>query len=118
MVEDATRLTRGAGADLGGRPLRAFRTLQAWFDSRLLDQLVMYRRDVTATRIRDRWLRVAAPPPDRRRRSTLLATESVADSCRDRGMIGSRRPRPWRPRRGTAPLGIRPLPSTPHPLVT
>ena len=80
MVEDATGATRGAALTVAVGHSGAFRTLQAWFDEPLLDQLVMIDAMYGDEDPVVGWLRAS---PRRRLifvgEDTLLATESVAD---------------------------------------
>jgi hypothetical protein len=80
LVEDATGATRGAALTAAIGHSGAFRTLQAWFDEPLLDQLVMVDAMYGDEDAVVGWLR--ASPRHRLvfvGEDTLLATESVAD---------------------------------------
>jgi hypothetical protein len=80
LVEDATGATRGAALTAAVGHSGAFRTLQAWFDEPLLDQLVMVDAMYGDEDAVIGWLR--ASPRHRLifvGEDTLLATESVAD---------------------------------------
>jgi hypothetical protein len=84
MVEDATGVTRGAALTAAIGHSGAFRTLQAWFDEPLLDQLVMVDAMYGDEDAVTGWLR--ASPRHRLifvGEDTLLATESVADKLPD-----------------------------------
>src|SRR3954468_447690 len=80
LVEDATGVTRGAALTAAIGHSGAFRTLQAWFDEPLLDQLVMVDAMYGDEDAVIGWLR-ASPRPRLVfvGEDTLLATESVAD---------------------------------------
>jgi hypothetical protein len=80
LVEDATGVTRGAALTAAVGHSGAFRTLQAWLDEPLLDQLVMVDAMYGDEDAVVGWLR--ASPRHRLifvGEDTLLATESVAD---------------------------------------
>ncbi|HEX8114438.1 MAG TPA: hypothetical protein VF516_42200, partial [Kofleriaceae bacterium] len=80
LVEDATGVPRGAALTAAVGHSGAFRTLQAWFDEPLLDQLVMVDAMYGDEDAVVGWLR--ASPRHRLifvGEDTLLATESVAD---------------------------------------
>ena len=80
LVEDATGVARGAALTAAVGHSGAFRTLQAWFDEPLLDQLVMVDAMYGDEDAVVGWLR--ASPRHRLifvGEDTLLATESVAD---------------------------------------
>jgi len=84
LVEDATGATRGAALTAAVGHSGAFRTLQAWFDEPLLDQLVMVDAMYGDEDAVVGWLR--ASPRHRLifvGEDTLLATESVADKLPD-----------------------------------
>jgi hypothetical protein len=80
LVEDATGVTRGAALTAAIGHSGAFRTLQAWFDEPVLDQLVMIDAMYGDEDAVVGWLRTS---PRHRLifvgEDTLLATESVAD---------------------------------------
>jgi hypothetical protein len=80
LVEDATGVTRGAALTVAVGHSGAFRTLQAWLDEPLLDQLVMVDAMYGDEDAIVSWVRAS---PRRRLifvgEDTLLATESVAD---------------------------------------
>jgi hypothetical protein len=80
LVEDATGVTRGAALTVAVGHSGAFRTLQAWLDEPLLDQLVMIDAMYGDEDAITGW--VKASPRHRLifvGEDTLLATESVAD---------------------------------------
>ena len=80
LVEDATGVTRGAALTVAVGHSGAFRTLQAWLDEPLLDQLVMVDAMYGDEDAIVGW--VKASPRHRLifvGEDTLLATESVAD---------------------------------------
>jgi hypothetical protein len=80
LVEDATGVTRGAALTVAVGHSGAFRTLQAWLDEPLLDQLVMIDAMYGDEDAIVGWVR--ASPRHRLifvGEDTLLATESVAD---------------------------------------
>ncbi len=84
LVEDATGVTRGAALTAAVGHSGAFRTLQAWFDEPLLDQVVMVDAMYGDEDAVVGWLR--ASPRHRLifvGEDTLLATESVADKLPD-----------------------------------
>jgi hypothetical protein len=80
LVEDATGQTRGAALTVAVGHSGAFRTLQAWLDEPLIDQLVMVDAMYGDEDLIVGWLR--ASPRHRLifvGEDTLLGTESVAD---------------------------------------
>ena len=80
LVEDATGATRGAALTVAIGHSGAFRTLQAWLDEPLVDQLVMVDAMYGDEDAIVSWMR--ASPRHRLifvGEDTLLATESVAD---------------------------------------
>jgi len=84
IVEDATGATRGAALTVAVGHSGAFRTLQAWLDEPLLDQLVMIDAMYGDEDAITGWVR--ASPRHRLifvGEDTLLATESVADKLTD-----------------------------------
>ena len=84
IVEDATGATRGAALTVAVGHSGAFRTLQAWLDEPLLDQLVMIDAMYGDEEAIVGWVR--ASPRHRLifvGEDTLLATESVADKLPD-----------------------------------
>ena len=84
IVEDATGATRGAALTVAVGHSGAFRTLQAWLDEPLLDQLVMIDAMYGDEEAIAGWVR--ASPRHRLifvGEDTLLATESVADKLPD-----------------------------------
>jgi hypothetical protein len=84
IVEDATGATRGAALTVAVGHSGAFRTLQAWLDEPLLDQLVMIDAMYGDEEAIVGWTR--ASPRHRLifvGEDTLLATESVADKLPD-----------------------------------
>lgn len=84
LVEDATGVTRGAALTVAVGHSGAFRTLQAWLDEPLLDQLVMIDAMYGDEDAIVGWVR--ASPRHRLifvGEDTLLATESVADKLPD-----------------------------------
>ncbi|MEO7736137.1 MAG: hypothetical protein ABIY55_34585 [Kofleriaceae bacterium] len=84
IVEDATGATRGAALTVAVGHSGAFRTLQAWLDEPLLDQLVMIDAMYGDEEAIAGWVR--ASPRHRLifvGEDTLLATESVADKLSD-----------------------------------
>jgi hypothetical protein len=84
IVEDATGATRGAALTVAVGHSGAFRTLQAWLDEPLLDQLVMIDAMYGDEDAIVGWVR--ASPRHRLifvGEDTLLATESVADKLPD-----------------------------------
>jgi hypothetical protein len=84
IVEDATGVTRGAVLTAAVGHSGAFRTLQAWLDEPLLDQLVMIDAMYGDEDAIVGWVR--ASPRHRLifvGEDTLLATESVADKLPD-----------------------------------
>ena len=84
IVEDATGVTRGAALTVAVGHSGAFRTLQAWLDEPLLDQLVMIDAMYGDEEAIVSWVR--ASPRHRLifvGEDTLLATESVADKLPD-----------------------------------
>jgi hypothetical protein len=84
LVEDATGVARGAALTAAVGHSGAFRTLQAWFDEPLLDQVVMVDAMYGDDDAVISWLRAA---PRHRLifvgEDTLLATEAVADRLPD-----------------------------------
>jgi len=84
LVEDATGVPRGAALTVAVGHSGAFRTLQAWLDEPLLDQLVMIDAMYGDEDAIVGWVR--ASPRHRLifvGEDTLLATESVADKLPD-----------------------------------
>lgn len=84
LVEDSTGVTRGAALTVAVGHSGAFRTLQAWLDEPLLDQLVMVDAMYGDEDAIVGW--VKASPRHRLiflGEDTLLATESVADKLPD-----------------------------------
>ena len=84
IVEDGTGATRGAALTVAVGHSGAFRTLQAWLDEPLLDQLVMIDAMYGDEEAIVSWVRGS---PRHRLifvgEDTLLATESVADKLPD-----------------------------------
>lgn len=84
LVEDGTGVTRGAALTVAVGHSGAFRTLQAWLDEPLLDQMVMIDAMYGDEDAIAGWLR--ASPRHRLifvGEDTLLATESVAEKLPD-----------------------------------
>jgi hypothetical protein len=84
MVEEATGVTRGAALTVAVGHSGAFRTLQAWLDEPLLDQIVMVDAMYGDEDAIVGWYK--ASPRHRLifvGEDTLLATESVADKLPD-----------------------------------
>jgi hypothetical protein len=84
LVEDATGVARGAALTVAVGHSGAFRTLQAWLDEPLLDQLVMIDANYGDDDLIVGWLR--ASPRHRLifvGEDTLLATEAIADRVPD-----------------------------------
>jgi hypothetical protein len=84
LVEDATGVTRGAALTVAVGHSGAFRTLQAWLDEPLLDQIVMVDAMYGDEDAIVGWYK--ASPRHRLifvGEDTLLATESVADKLPD-----------------------------------
>lgn len=84
LVEDATGVARGAALTVAVGHSGAFRTLQAWLDEPLLDQLVMVDANYGDDDLIVGWLR--ASPRHRLifvGEDTLLATEAIADRVPD-----------------------------------
>jgi hypothetical protein len=84
LVEDATGATRGAALTVAVGHSGAFRTLQAWLDEPLLDQMVMIDAMYGDEDAIVGWVR--ASPRHRLifvGEDTLLGTESVADKLPD-----------------------------------
>lgn len=80
LVEDATGVARGAALTVAVGHSGAFRTLQAWLDEPLLDQLVLVDASYGDDDLIVGWLR--ASPRHRLifvGEDTLLATEAIAD---------------------------------------
>jgi hypothetical protein len=84
LVEDNTGVTRGAALTVAVGHSGAFRTLQAWLDEPLLDQLVMIDAMYGDEDLIVNWLRAS---PRRRLifvgEDTLLGTEAVVDKLPD-----------------------------------